>query len=263
IEAFLPKTDEKAADISSKNPVYIRREYFNNINKSSRALGFDRIKKPKQLTLRSARLANEVADRTFASREGQEILEELWKNISTNMEIERDFNDTGYGLEPIIIPKKIYDQAARSAEAIVALLAKAALLLRYFPELADLSDFVAAELDDIGRANSREELVPAIARIDMTYSANQLSIFEINSDSPGGMRHIDILSRIQARTLQGHTEFDWIDCQPTEIVDASIKAILGNRVQGKYKRCAIIESDPTKWPTYPEMLHFKNELDKR
>jgi hypothetical protein len=79
------------------------------------------------------------------------------------------------------------------------------------------------------------------------------------------MRHLDVLTAKQASIAEEEPRLDWIGGSATSACDAALDAILeayrrqlGERATPT--RALIVERLPKDWPTWPEMVYFRDEM---
>lgn len=262
IRAFIPRTAPGA-----RRSAPIRRSYFDSVSNALRALGMPRLKRPRHLTLQPAKLIDEEANRVLRTSEGEQILESARAKISNHMRsaAEKPERKRAFGLAPIILPRKIFKEAMNIAEAIVSLTTDTMEVLHAKPDIIRWAGFNEVDTELLRHALNQGSHAPQIARIDMTFCRNRLYVFEVNSDSPGGLHHIDIVSHGQAKAIE-NSSLHWVEAVPSLVSDACVDAILESAARFRrqpVKTCRIVESEADRWPTYPEMQHFEDEIRRR
>ncbi len=262
IMAFLPKQEHAKGPTTDK--IYIRRQYFESISTVLKKLGFKGLSVPKGFALRSAYLVNERVEKILRTRYGESALLKVHKAVSSDLNIAQETRSIAYALRPLVLPRLVYDQAAMVAEAAVTLSSKALKVLNQHPSLALWANYRDKDVEFLAHSAERGLLTPQIVRVDMAVAGNRLLLFELNSDSPGGMRHLDILSAKQCAVFRERKRLSWIDGQAFETSEETVQAL--ERACGAdkpLKRGVILEYRPKDWPTYPEMVFFNEALDGR
>ena len=262
IMAFLPKREHKQKPETDK--IYIRRQYFESISAVLKKLGFKGLSVPSGFVLRAAYLVNERVEKILRTRYGESALLKVHKAVSSDLNIAKETRSIAYALRPLVLPRLIYDQAALVAETAVALSSKALKVMHQHPSLATWAKYRDRDIEFLAHSAERGLLTPQIVRVDMAVAGNRLLLFELNSDSPGGMRHLDILSAKQCAVFREHSRLSWIDGQAFETSEETVHALeRACGVDKPLKRGVILEYRPKDWPTYPEMTFFKEALDGR
>ena len=262
IMAFLPKQTPEQRPTTDK--IYIRRNYFESISAVLKKLGFKGLSVPKGFELRSAYLVNERVEKILHARYGESALLKVHKAVSSDLNIAKETRSIAYALRPLVLPRPVYNQAAMVAESAVTLSTKALKVLNRHPSLALWAKYRDKDVEFLAHSAERDLLTPQIVRVDMAVAGNRLLLFELNSDSPGGMRHLDILSAKQCAVFREHSRLNWIDGQAFETSEETVNALEhACGTDEPLKRGAILEYRPEDWPTYPEMVFFKEALDGR
>jgi glutathionylspermidine synthase len=262
IMAFLPKNETVAKE--PNQTCFIRRQYFNNISSVLKKLGFKGLSVPPGLQLRTAYLVNEQIERILRTRYGERALLKVQKAVASDLNIAKETRSIAYSLRPIVLPRLQYDEIVRAAEATVSLSTKALKILNQNSSLALWAKYRDKDIKFLHLAEQRGELTPTISRVDMALAGNRLLILELNADSPGGMRHLDILSAKQSDVLKHYKRLRWINGQAYDTSEKTVNALVHAGPDGRpNKRAVILEYHPEDWPTYPEMLFFKETLEGR
>jgi len=260
IMVFLPKIIQNEQNNSE---IYIRKQYFDTISIALKKLGFNRLSKPKYFKLKSAFLINELVEKLFLTKYSEKALLDIYKEVSNDLQVSNETRSIQYSLRPLVLPRLVYNQASIAAETIVSISIKALKLLSYNPSLVLSAGYKEEDVISLSNSIKYGNLTPKIARVDMTLVGNRLQLFELNSDSPGGMRHIDMLSAKQSRVLKKYKKFYWIDGKLFETCEAIVHALENCCSTDSLKNAVILEYRPEDWPTYPEMLFFKESLNDR
>jgi glutathionylspermidine synthase len=262
IMAFLPKAEPE--DLPTSAIRYIRREYFNAISTVLKKLGFKGLHVPPGFELRTAYLVSEQVEKILRSKYGESVLLEIHKAVSDDFSIAKETRSVAYSLSPLVLPRLVYDQAAMVSEAAVSISTKALEVLNRNPSLVLWAKYRDKDIEFLRHSAQCGELTPKIARVDMAIAGNRLLVFELNSDSPGGMRHLDILSAKQSGVFQNHKRLHWINGQSYDTSEETVRALERScAAKRDLKRAIILEYRPKDWPTYPEMVFFKDMLDGR
>jgi len=257
--AFFPINEASDKKDFSSN-VFVRKKYFDDISLSLKALGHKGLKKQKAPPLKEAYLIDEQVAKILNSPKGEKSLLNIRDNISRDMTISKETRSVAYSLRPLIFPKPIYEDIINVAEAAVSASTKGLHLLYSDKKLQELADYSEEDEQFLKHSIENDTVMPVITRVDLTISGNRILVLEVNADSPGGMRHLDILSTKQSGRSQKDSSFNWINDQPYESSQAVVNALLESSPGAK--RAAIVEYRPEEWPTYPEMLHFSDLMTK-
>ena len=178
-----------------------------------------------------------------------------------------------FALRPVILNRRTYREVADAAEAAVSLMVKAHRLVLESRKLSDISRYT--DVDDrlvaSGLANNGGEQ-PALARVDLTMLGDRLTVFEVNSDSPAGMFHLDQLAELQREKIESK-EFtgDLVEIlQPGDarVCDSVVEAFYRHweRYRGiagrskELRRIAIVDRHVREAPAYSEFEHFREML---
>jgi len=135
-------------------------------------------------------------------------------SISRDMTIAEETRSIAYTLRPLIFPRPLYKEISKVAEISVDLSTKALQLLNINNELKGIAAYNEEDTKFLKYSIENGSFEPTIARVDLTISGNRLLVLEVNADSPGGMRHLDILSAKQSTINREHSSFKWIDGFP-------------------------------------------------
>lgn len=175
---------------------------------------------------------------------------------------------------PIILPEEVFADAKCLAEAAVSLTSKATLLAVGNDELSNFCRFDIGDREFARLALDRGDDHVQVTRVDMTYDRGTLRVFEVNSDSPGGMYHFDKLtSRFSGYMSSlgiGHLE-----TVAPNLCEAVVDQLLMRWRQNGCPASAvtdrggdplyigIMEHDFVRWQSLPEMLNLQALLRKR
>ena len=256
--SFFPMNEKSENEVSPNN-ICIRKKYFYDISLALKSLGHKGLKKPNRIPLREAYLINEQVEKNLKSRVGEKSLLQMRESISHDMTIAEETRSIAYSLRPLVFPKPIYEEIKKVAETAVSLSTKALHLLDVDEELQTFG-YSEEDAKFLNHSIEKDILTPAITRVDLTISGNRILVLEVNADSPGGMRHLDILSTKQSSIIQKYSSFKWVDGRPYNASDAVVQALQGSC--SLPKRAAIVEFRPKEWPTYPEMLYFVDLMEE-
>ena len=183
-------------------------------------------------------------------------------------------------MRPIILNLKTYKEVVKAAESAVSLSVKAHCLVLEDPQLFELNGYTDAD-----RRLSAPELAnndtdrPVVARVDLALRGDRLTVFEVNTDSPAGMFHLDELAKRQRRQIESR-EFtgDLVDVLEPPGDDCVCESIVEAFVRGweQYlerrpdpglcptpRRIAIVDRNIDKVAAYTEFEHFRKLLLKR
>jgi hypothetical protein len=264
IETFLPKSDVTLEADHPNRPVFIRQTLFASLGKALRSLGFKPPKLPPGAELRDAYFVSELVEPRLRSAKGQHLLAEVQQKVSHYMEVHNEYRTTAYALRPLILPRPLFEKAAHIAETSIAISVKALKVVQQNEAVARWAGFSDEDIAFLKCGAGRDELAPKVCRVDMTLFGGRFHVFECNTDSPGGMRHLDIVAARQADALRQSDEFGWVDGQPYATGERTIEALLkscSSPHPGGF--AAVVEYRPDRWPTYPEMQYFVRELKRR
>ena len=238
-------------------------------------------------------------ERLEADQTDEQVVEKYWKKISKvhldsyypSLDKELYLNNVvrqsshGYEtvpfiMKPYFLNRPTYDKLVKAAECAVSLSVKAHRLVLEDSRLFEFNGYTEADrrLTDSGLANNGTDL-PVVTRVDLTLRGDRLIVFEVNADSPAGMRHRDELAKRQRKQMESRElTGDLVDVMeplPDEdvcgsIVEAFVRGweeFLERKSDPKGRkiprRIAIIDRDVHEMASYAEFEHFQTELLKR
>lgn len=266
IFAFLPRNDEYGP--LDDSPTLIRRTYFRGVSQALRKLGLKRLSKPKRSKLSNVFLVSERMEDICRSRRGEGCLRNIRDSISSDIAAVKENRERKWALTPLCLARRQYQEAADCAERAVDLSARALRVLSETPEFLQFGRWTEEDHRLLTYSIERDEHHPRIARVDMTISGNRLLVLEVNADSPGGMRHHDILSEKQSALQRLDSRLHWLHGQPSDLCEHVFSSILASYHDFKGddtlpSRAVLIEYRPQDWPTWPEMQFFRDEFRRR
>jgi hypothetical protein len=274
---FLPK-DMEAPPAHARHAV--RAEYWDQVSRGLRQLGLEsQPDKPSDKELIEAYEANEFLERAYRDHEDRlcsfnERLEAyldaqgaVWEEADAKVPIPT-------ALRPVVLVRPVYDQVAHIAEGILRLATKALRLILSDSSIQRQSGYRQQDLElaqgSMRENRARGEDVPQIARVDMAYYQGTPTVFEVNSDSPGGMFHLDLLTPMLAEFCEEiglEDQLDFTVCGQTGIAVAEALRTSWNRffdrsgvTHASPRGIAIVEHNWREWRTKPEFLAFKTLL---
>ena len=159
----------------------------------------------------------------------------------------------------------------RVAETVVRICAKALKLTVSSPDLCGLSDFRVEDVEAVRLDAERDSLTPPIARVDLTFDGVNVNVLEINSDSPAGSFHLDLIRRPQA-TWASQFGVNSIAKGSTRVSDTVIEVLLTKwkqfaartgRDESSLPTVAIVDADWEEQPARPEFEYYQSLLKKR
>ena len=264
--AFLPE-DEKWEPLDG-SPALIRKAYFRGVSQALRKLGLKRLKKPKRSKICDAFFVSERVEDICHSRRGEDCLESIRRSISSDIAAVKENRERKWALTPLCLPRAQYQEIAECAERAVDLSARALRVVSETPEFLRFGRWTEEDRGLLAHSVQRDEHRPRIARVDMTISGNRLLVLEVNADSPGGMRHHDIISAEQSALRRLEPRLRWLHGQPSDLCKHVLRSLL--EAYGDFKgdstqpgRAVLVEFQPQDWPTWPEMKFFRDEFRRR
>ena len=180
----------------------------------------------------------------------------------------------------IILNRHTYDAVVDASEAAVSLMVKAHRVVLEDERLFKLNGYEETDrlLSDSTLANNYSAR-PLVARVDLAIRGDKIGIYEVNTDSPAGSFHLDVLMEKQWQDIEDK-EFtgDLVDVlqPPSEvsvcdaIVDAFYKGwecyqerakALG--IEKTLRRIAIVDRNVKDAAAYSEFEHFKKILARK
>jgi glutathionylspermidine synthase len=254
---FVPKNEEAEPRYDRK--IYIREGYFKSVSMALKKIGFSGLRKPpSEFSLRKAYLINEKIEKNLAGGKGDRLLSDLVNSISRDMTISERTRSTAYTLRPIIFPRLVYEEIMEAAECSVGLLEKALRETCRNDALKFLCEYTDEDKEFLEDAMANDMTLPKVARVDMTISGGRVLVLEVNSDSPGGMRHLDILASKQQQIINESPAMGWIDPVNYNVCGKIVDSLINSCDRPKH--AVIVEMSPEDWPTYPEMVFFRDAL---
>lgn len=267
------------SDINNANYFILRDEYVENIKKSLKCLGFrsKEISSGKHKTVKSFFPSIKLKQKFNSKNELNRISEELSKYLFKNNCV-RYFDEDEYAIPsislPLILSRKVYSEVVNVSEAIIRLSKKSFKVMEnndYLKELSGYNNF-CFELATEDIVNTRK--FPEVTRVDICLTKDSLKVFEVNTDSPGGMFHLDCLIKKQKEFLNSKNLSEKIDLDLlihdnykyvcNTIIDCffeSWKDFNAKKGQNKpLKVIAIVEKDWKMWSTRTEFEYFKKLL---
>jgi hypothetical protein len=173
---------------------------------------------------------------------------------------------------PLILNRLVFLDIIKISEAAVNITKKAHTVIASDNSLKKLSGYsdTCFLLASDKYHNTRS--LPEITRVDICLTDAKINIFEINTDSPGGMHHLDRLVQKQKEFLNEIGLSEKIDLD-LEIFDRKEKDLCSSIIAAlrecwkdfndkkstnqELKTIAIVEKDWKKQPTKTEFEHFK------
>lgn len=280
VYAFLPK-DQEVAEREKLPPAsaFVRKEYFDQICTALRDMGHQpEVPIPRSARLRDVRLLEDVVCDQFDphTKEGLTRLSEVRGAIAAESQYwlgcevgvhdipTYQSRDLQFGLRPIVLSRTMYERIRELSEAMVRCSVFALKVLAANADLAKWAGYTAREVEALKAAISRDSLVPVISRVDLTITGNTPMVFELNADSPGGMRHLDIVAGKQAQIVRQIQELDFVRTDSPSVLEAVANAIFDRLSARGGRSFAIAELDPKRWTgTYPEFLRFQMLLREK
>ena len=180
-------------------------------------------------------------------------------------------------MRPIILNRRTYKEVVKAAESAVSLAVKAHRLVLEDTQLFELNGYTDADrrLSAPELANNRTDR-PVVARVDLALRGDRLTVFEVNTDSPAGMFHLDQLAerqwqQIETREFTGDLvevlEPPGNECVCESVVEAFRRGWeryrerkSDPRLSATPRRIAIVDRDIDKVAAYTEFEHFQKLL---
>lgn len=172
---------------------------------------------------------------------------------------------------PLVFPAKLFNRVKQVAEATLRIGGSALPFLMTHATALRNAGYGALEVALASWEMKRgDNAVPAIARVDMTLDCQSLHVLEINTDSPAGMFHTDVLSEIYAELYEHIGLTDLVDGESKpQICRAFADALIlrwrafcerSNDVDRILGNIAIVEWDPHKALACAEQEYFAQLL---
>ncbi len=267
------------SDNSSSNEHFvIRQEYYNSIKKSLKCLGF----KVNLIETSSKIVKTQYPDSKINS---------IFKNNSKIDAINYSLNKYLFSNNcvryhkgdempipsaalPLILNREVFKEIIKISEAAISLSKKTLDLIGNNKSYKKLSGYSNSCFDMASQNYFNTRELPEITRVDICLSNNEINIFEINTDSPGGMFHLDCLIKKQKEFLNdaglsNNIDLDLNLLESEKDLCNSIVAALNQCWQDfnlkrnenkQLKVIAIVEKNWKTWATRTEFEHFKNLL---
>jgi hypothetical protein len=274
VETFVSESTSYAQATS-----YVRAGYVRFVTEALDAMSIpDRIPLLNDATLIEAEDADTVAESVWRTKES-----EIWGAENQLHIYLRERNAVrfvgkksgviGTSVRPIVLSKSLFDEVKVTAACTVSLCIKALKVVMHDSSLRELSglrdaDFAIAEHDV-----ANDDILPQIARVDLTFDRSKLSVFEANCGSPAGMFHLDMLVSKQAEFSSEKLGIHWLDYDSNESVcDAVIDALSERwrtfccQTDGTIRplrRIAIVDRNWKRQTTRPEFEYFQKVMSER
>lgn len=280
IVTFIPKDQQPNARANQYELVYIREAYRQDVADSLKRLGFKNSdmnhlkQKPENSEVKPAKIVENLIEESYcrtSTKTHQKLIRSTRSALVNAVAADRsslslpiqDERDYKFALRPIIIPRHTFDKITQVSQDITSASTKALNILAENPEILEYFGYSIQEIDILKHGKERGDLTPQIARVDMSVGSNKINVFELNSDSPGGMRHLDIVARIHGNIVTEHPSLRWIRPVAPNLMGKCVDSILQKYRKSNNGTVVIAEKNPEKWATYPEMLRFAQLLNER
>lgn len=279
--SYFPKAD--LPEIPRGEPVAIREGYRKRVLAGLKALGIrderiEPVNDPRYLDAQELAFEPIEALVQRALREHQDRLAREWGNLAQDLrrkdavwirqgEVASRIISTS--LAPVLLASEDYWKAGEVAEAALRLATKALRVAVAKPDLGQWCGLAPDSLELVDICLQRGDVLPEVARVDMTLHQGRLRLFEINCDSPGGMYHFDVLRPWQS-DFCGRLRLPIDDAGVRNLCD-EVEHTVADRLRDVERhperadgpvRLAIVEEHPERWQTLPEMLGFLRRFRK-
>lgn len=258
----------------------IRNEYLLAVKSSLKHLGFS----PNEVSIErhkvvktfnpSIKFKNLFSNKTELLDLTEQLNEYLQDNKCVRYFDEDELNIPSITL-PLIINRSTFSEIIKISETAIMLSKKTFSLIEKNDSLKVLSGYsdTCFNLAKEHVINTRP--LPEITRVDICLTKDSIKIFEVNTDSPGGMFHLDCLLKKQKEFLNDKKLLDKIDINLSvtnnkrdickSVVDCLITSWqnFSDRKGINYplKTIAILEKDWRLWSTRTEFEYFKELLN--
>ena len=266
VSAFLPITVGK--DIcTASGTVYIRKEYYTSIQSVLERLGLPQLPSPEGFQISEAYLREEKIRRLIGTDAEEQLLNDVRASISSDTTHASTTRKIPHGLFPICISKPVFEKVCRVAESACRVAGSSLKFLSAHSELAAWVGYSEQDIELLKHSVRESDHRAQVVRVDLTLSGNRLLIFELNTDSPGGMYHSDTIASYQAEAIEKVVSLGWIEARRGATCDRVIEALIDrfpeHRAGTDSRRVKIVEYEPEKWATYPEMEYIRDRLIER
>ncbi len=286
ILAFAPKQNGSATHQNegknTQNSIpnqYIRKRYFEMVNHSLTKLGFlnsDLFYVPDNVSLLEGYDADELAASICQIKSDETV--EIWKNLQAHLISTRGWRIVNNkripikaACRPIFFSPSFFREICKISENTVAICEKALIKVLNDQQLQKKSGFRKEDIL-LGKLDleTNNSLIPQIARVDLTFSREGLNILEVNSDSPGGMFHLDLLFDYQEQICRKYELFN-ADIPKTRICKYFIEYLKEywknfckkrNSYEKPLQTIIILEQDWKRWSTRTEFEQFRRLFRK-
>ena len=274
-------------DVQTAAQYKVRAGYYDAINRylprfhPNRAAGLPELPRGTDM-LEGFPTDDHVVD-TFWSTIPEERLHSYWSELEEELDsrgVVRGREVIPFVPRPLVLNRHTYREVLAAAEAAVSLMAKTQHIALKDRRLFNLHGYTQTDRDlsDEELANNHMDL-PIVSRVDMALRGDQITIFEVNADSPAGMYHLDQLTELQwgyieKRELTGDLAdfLQPVGCSRVcdAIVDAFYRnwkqyqtraaASVGNR---EMSRIAIVDIDISTQGALSEFHHLQELLAQK
>ena len=287
IVTFAPDPRKLTAPESDAR-IVVRAGYYDDTDDSLRKIHGGRERLLPKLPTRVERVEGYPTDDRVANDYWTEIpksaLDSHYDDFSEKLRVGGVTRKSSRWTEPIpfiqrgvFLNRNTYDATVDAAEASVSLVTKAHRVVLNDDRLFQLNRYTYADrrLSNQALANNHSDL-PVVARVDLALRGDKLTVFEVNTDSPAGMFHLDVLERMQWEQLESRElTGDLVDVlqPPSEesVCDTIVNAFYqgweryqeraaGQGTHKTLRRIAIVDRNVRAAAAYSEFDHFRKVL---
>jgi hypothetical protein len=260
----------------------IRAGYLHSINESLKLLEFPtNIKPPDKCMVVNSFYPDSMVKELVSSTSQLKGYYDSLNKYLLDVNCVRSFEDDDFPVPsvslPLILNRKVFQKIIEISEITLEVVSKAYFLMKNNGNYRKISGFDNADFALSSDEYMNNRSLPEIARVDLSLTDDDIKIFEINTDSPGGMYHLDCLTEHQSQVLKNMGLAERIDCELAiydhnnnlcnSIVDTILDCwteyahITGS--ERELKTIAIVEKDWMSWSTRSEFIYFRDLFSKR
>ncbi|MFS4456675.1 gamma-glutamylcyclotransferase family protein [Maribacter sp. 2304DJ31-5] len=267
------------SDIDNFDHFVIRNEYFESIKNTLSSLGFGNkhITPENHKIVKSYYPSIKLKEHFTGKKELKELSESLNQYLFNNNCV-RYFNEDEFPIPsinlPLVLNRKIYSEIIKVSETVIGLSKKSFNLIEQDKYLKDLSGYSDTCFDLASESTLNTRKLPEVTRVDICLTKDGIKVFEVNTDSPGGMFHLDCLLKKQRDFLNKKQLSDKIDIDlkilrdQKDVCDAILDCLVESWEDFNQKKnqneplkvIAILEKDWKMWSTRTEFEYFKKLL---
>ena len=163
---------------------------------------------------------------------------------------------------PLLISHFTFDQITQAAQQAVAGACKQLKTVLADPSLT--AEYgIAYEEAECARPFIDKQPLPEVARVDLVAHCGKVQVLEVNADSPAGLHHFSALADV-VNSWWPHIHDQQIDTLEQDPMNQAVIAI--GQAQPDHhtlRTAAIVERDPSSWPSYDEMKAFRDIMERR